>query len=249
MLAELRRLGHRADIALLTGDRAAAANAVAAELRITEVHAELLPEQKAEQWREPSLAVGGPLIPPLPTARCHCLRRRRHQRRPGPRPRHVGLAIGGRHRRRRRGRRRRPAWATRSRPLPLLVRLSRETVRIIRQNILWFAFGVNLVGIVADRRGCGRCSPPSPDWYETGPARRGALPPDRLAGGAAELDAAALVRAAAAGPASPKLVPDCNASTIGSPGQLISTSWLHALAHRWKSVAAVSRVWPDLPMA
>ena len=36
------------------------------------------------------------------------------------------------------------------RPLPLLVRLSRETVRIIRQNILIFAFGVNAVGIVAD---------------------------------------------------------------------------------------------------
>ena len=30
----------------------------------------------------------------------------------------------------------------------MLVRLSRETVRIIRQNILIFAFGVNAVGIV-----------------------------------------------------------------------------------------------------
>ena len=34
------------------------------------------------------------------------------------------------------------------RPLPLLVRLSRETVRIIRQNIFVFAFGVNAVGII-----------------------------------------------------------------------------------------------------
>src|SRR5207249_754424 len=34
------------------------------------------------------------------------------------------------------------------RPLPLLIRLSRETVRIIRQNIVIFAFGVNIVGIV-----------------------------------------------------------------------------------------------------
>jgi Cu+-exporting ATPase len=33
-------------------------------------------------------------------------------------------------------------------PLPGLVRLSRETVRIIRQNILVFAFGVNLTGVV-----------------------------------------------------------------------------------------------------
>lgn len=34
------------------------------------------------------------------------------------------------------------------RPLPLLVKLSRQTVKIIRQNILWFAFVVNAVGIV-----------------------------------------------------------------------------------------------------
>jgi Cu+-exporting ATPase len=33
-------------------------------------------------------------------------------------------------------------------PLPLLVRLSRETVRVIRQNILIFAFAVNGVGIL-----------------------------------------------------------------------------------------------------
>src|SRR5204863_5461754 len=33
-------------------------------------------------------------------------------------------------------------------PLPLLVRLSRETVRIIRQNIVVFAFVVNGLGIV-----------------------------------------------------------------------------------------------------
>jgi Cu+-exporting ATPase len=33
-------------------------------------------------------------------------------------------------------------------PLPMLVRLSRQMVTIIHQNILWFAFGVNIVGIV-----------------------------------------------------------------------------------------------------
>ena len=33
-------------------------------------------------------------------------------------------------------------------PLPLLVKLSRETVRIIKQNILYFAFGANLVGVL-----------------------------------------------------------------------------------------------------
>ena len=34
------------------------------------------------------------------------------------------------------------------RPLPMLVRLSRQMVAIINQNILWFAFVVNGVGIV-----------------------------------------------------------------------------------------------------
>src|SRR5207247_4308247 len=33
-------------------------------------------------------------------------------------------------------------------PLPFLVRLSRQTVEIIRQNNLIFAFGANVVGIV-----------------------------------------------------------------------------------------------------
>src|SRR5258708_23120455 len=54
------------------------------------------------------------------------------------------------------------------RPLPLLVRLSRQTVAIIRQNIIVFAFGVNLVGIVLT----GWLWPlfsRSPDWYEKGP--------------------------------------------------------------------------------
>src|SRR5262249_13763962 len=47
VLAELRALG-LTDIAMLTGDRAAAAASAAASLGITEVHAELLPQQKAE---------------------------------------------------------------------------------------------------------------------------------------------------------------------------------------------------------
>src|SRR5208283_799198 len=46
-LAELRDLGITR-IALLTGDRAAVARTVAAQLGIREVYAELLPEQKAE---------------------------------------------------------------------------------------------------------------------------------------------------------------------------------------------------------
>src|SRR5205085_9834198 len=47
LVKELRALGIR-DLALLGGDRAAAARSVAAALDITEVHTVLLPEQKAE---------------------------------------------------------------------------------------------------------------------------------------------------------------------------------------------------------
>jgi Cu+-exporting ATPase len=54
------------------------------------------------------------------------------------------------------------------RPLPLLVKLARETVRVIRQNIVWFGFGVNLVGVAVT----GFLWPlfaPSADWYEKAP--------------------------------------------------------------------------------
>src|SRR5262249_30719455 len=47
VLADLRALGI-APIALLTGDRAAVARTVAEQVPVTEVHAELLPAQKAE---------------------------------------------------------------------------------------------------------------------------------------------------------------------------------------------------------
>jgi Cu+-exporting ATPase len=145
VLAELRALGIDR-VALLTGDRKAAATAVAAALNITDVHAELLPEQKAEllermRHAEPAAAGASP-----------------HRHRvamvgdgindaPALAHADVGLAVGGG-----------TDVAAEAgdvvlmgaplRPLPLLVKLSRETVRIIRQNILWFAFGVNAVGIV-----------------------------------------------------------------------------------------------------
>jgi Cu+-exporting ATPase len=54
------------------------------------------------------------------------------------------------------------------RHLPLLYRLSRETLKVIRQNIVWFAFGVNLVGVLLT----GFLWPllaPSPDWFERAP--------------------------------------------------------------------------------
>ena len=150
VLAELRGLGM--DIVLLTGDRPAAARAVAERLHIANVHAELLPEQKAEAVAAKKVAMVGDGINDAPAlARAH-----------------VGLAIGG--------------TGTEAaaeagdivfmgaplRPLPLLVRLSRETVRIIRQNIVVFAFGVNLAGIVLTAW-LWPLLAPAGWWYEQGP--------------------------------------------------------------------------------
>src|SRR5262249_14537338 len=53
------------------------------------------------------------------------------------------------------------------RPLPLVVKLSRETVRIIRQNIVIFAFGVNIVGVVLTGWLWPLFAPPG--WYEQAP--------------------------------------------------------------------------------
>ncbi|MCI0639688.1 MAG: cation-translocating P-type ATPase family protein [Gemmataceae bacterium] len=143
VLEELHGLGVE-PIVLLTGDRAAAAQALAADLQFSEIHSELLPEQKAafvEKLRkggeararsDKSVAMVGDGINDAPAlARAD-----------------VGLAIGGTG----------ADIAAEAgdvvlmgdplRPLPLLVRLSRQTVRIIRQNIIIFAFAVNAVGIV-----------------------------------------------------------------------------------------------------
>jgi Cu+-exporting ATPase len=134
VIDELRALGID-DIALLTGDRPAAAHVVAEALGIAEVGAELLPQQKADaiqakrdQGRRVAMVGDGINdAPALAVA-------------------DVGLAVSG------------TDVAAEAgdvvfmgdplRHLPLLLRLSRETVRIIRQNILIFAFGVNAVGIV-----------------------------------------------------------------------------------------------------
>lgn len=136
VVRQLRELGLE-PIALLTGDRQAAAVRVAEQVGITEVVAELLPAQKAEwldSWRQRGwrVAMVGDGINDAPAlARAD-----------------VGIALGS-------------IGSDVAaevgdivlmgdplKPLPLLVRLARQTERIIRQNILWFAFGVNAVGIV-----------------------------------------------------------------------------------------------------
>jgi Cu+-exporting ATPase len=161
VLAALRELGID-PIVLLTGDRQAVANAVATGLPFTEIHAELLPEQKAELLTK---LQGGRVSDPA-LAAAITLSPRHLVTMSSPRPgvamvgdgindapalarADVGLAIGG------------PGGTDIAaeagdvvlmgdplRSLPLLVRLSRQMVRIIHQNIVWFAFVVNAIGIV-----------------------------------------------------------------------------------------------------
>jgi P-type Cu+ transporter len=149
VLTELRDMG-LSPLTLLTGDRASVANAVTHDLPLTDVRAELLPTQKAEAVGPTTAFVGDGVndAPALAAAS-------------------VGIAIGTG-----------TDIAAEAgdvimmgdplRPLPLLVRLSREMVTVIRQNVVWFGFGMNLVGVVLT----GFLWPlfaTTPDWYEKAP--------------------------------------------------------------------------------
>ncbi len=133
---DLKHLGLK-DLTILTGDRPAPARSVAKKVHVKQVEAELTPAGKAE-WvarrRDEGRVVamigdGINDAPALATA-------------------DVGLALGG-------------VGADIAaeagsvvlmgdplEPLPETIRLARQTVRVIRQNILLFAFGLNGVAVV-----------------------------------------------------------------------------------------------------
>ncbi|MCE9532933.1 MAG: cation-translocating P-type ATPase family protein [Planctomycetes bacterium] len=129
VLQELRNAGI-SRIMLLTGDRASVAHTVANQLKIDDIHAEQLPADKASLVGDATAFVGDGIndAPALVKAS-------------------VGIAVGtGTDVAAEAG-----DIVMMGEPLhhlPLLLRLSRETMRIIRQNILFFAFAVNAVGII-----------------------------------------------------------------------------------------------------
>jgi Cu+-exporting ATPase len=225
VLSELRLLGI-ADIALLTGDREAAAQGVAESLGLTEVRAELLPPQKADfvaAWQRAGkrVAMIGDGINDAPAlARAN-----------------VGLAIGGTG----------ADLAAEAgdvvfmsdplRHLPLLLRLSRETVRIIHQNIVIFAFGVNAVGIVVTAWLWPLLAPPK--WYEQSPVA--AVVYHQLGSLAVLLNAMRLLwfERTTTSPFRQRLSSRLRFVNDWLEHRLDLNESFHWLSHRWKPVVAV----------
>jgi Cu+-exporting ATPase len=150
---ELRHLGID-EIVLLTGDRRPAAEAVARAVGIDHFESELLPQEKAawiNAWRNASESDPSGSDPRARIEQHKCgigMIGDGVNDAPALASADVGLALGGVG----------SDIAAEAgdlilmgdplTPLPGLVRLSRATVRVIRQNIAVFAFGVNGVAIV-----------------------------------------------------------------------------------------------------
>jgi Cu+-exporting ATPase len=234
VIGELRALGIT-EIALLTGDRTAVAKALAAELGISDVHAELLPEEKATflQSRDREGAVAAPLPHGRGSDVSTAFIGDGLNDAPALARATVGLAVGGG-----------ADVAAEAGDvvlmgdplahLPLLVRLSRETVHIIRQNILVFAFGVNLVGVIVTAW-LWPLFAPSGAWYESGPLA--GVIYHQLGSLAVLLNSMRLLA----------FERRQTRVTVGARERLQRIDqwvgrtfdldeWLHALAHRWKAV-------------
>jgi Cu+-exporting ATPase len=136
VIHDLKHLGLR-DLTILTGDRLAPAKAVAKKVHVKQVEAELTPAGKADwvhrrQNEGRVVAMVGDGINDAPALAMA----------------DVGLALGGVG----------TDIAAEAGsvilmgapldPLPETIRLARQTVRVIRQNILFFAFGLNSLAIV-----------------------------------------------------------------------------------------------------
>ncbi len=174
VLAEFRAIGYE-DMVLLTGDRTAAAKAIAGELGFSDVRAELLPEQKAgyitkmqADKKSGEKSENKSFFGPATGDHRHvAMVGDGINDAPALAKADVGLAIGGTG----------TDVAAEAgdvvlmgdplKPLPLLLRLSRQTVKIIRQNIIIFAFGVNAVGIVLTAWLWPMLAPAG--WYEQSP--------------------------------------------------------------------------------
>ncbi len=150
-LVRLRNSGV-SKFSLLSGDREKPTKLVGEQLKINEVKPSLSPLQKAEALTAPEkTCFVGDGINDAPTLA-----------RAG-----VGIAVGsGTDVAAEAG-----DIVTLGSPLehlPLLYRLSKEMLKVIRQNILWFAFGVNIVG-VALTAWLWPLFSSSPGWLESSP--------------------------------------------------------------------------------